>query len=351
MRNTCSLLLLASSAIVVLSATNATGDPDDRTLDAAAIAKVTGPAISEIRACYEAHAPRRRAGLALRIELTITPEGSVRSHANGLTGKAWSSFSACVDSIVEAWSFLSRRGFTSAIVPFVLQKTDAHGAGPAAGCRLKRGCPTPVPTSPPEGDLKAEMRHHFKEVTAVQAALIQGDLAEAKRVAGELALMHVSEGWGWERYAFRVRERAQKLARLATADRAYGLVTDMATQCARCHVDSGAVAGFAWSPEIADDGTVPTRMARHQWAAERLWHGLVGPSTERWNEGVRVLAEQPQPAEAMAKDPRARERVGALSFELVARAKQAAKTTGQGARARVFAGMLEVCAACHTSTR
>jgi len=38
------------------------------------------------------------------------------------------------------------------------------------------------------------------------------------------------------------------------------------------------------------DSSLQLQMRRHQWAAARLWEGLIGPSNEMWSQGTGFLA-------------------------------------------------------------
>ena len=89
------------------------------------------------------------------------------------------------------------------------------------------------------------------------------------------------------------------------------------------------------------------RMARHQWAAQRLREGMIVPSDERWMLGanaVSVAPPEPVPVEgAEAINPEVLE----LREQIYEIGAVAAKTEGLDARATVYGDYLTTCAGCH----
>jgi hypothetical protein len=87
-------------------------------------------------------------------------------------------------------------------------------------------------------------------------------------------------------------------------------------------------------------------MARHLWATDRLWEGVVGSSDDAWRAGLDVLAVTPLPA-AQLGDERAM-----IAHRLRRLAEDARKTRGGGQlveRARDYGEILVTCAACHAT--
>jgi hypothetical protein len=82
-------------------------------------------------------------------------------------------------------------------------------------------------------------------------------------------------------------------------------------------------------------------MARHLWAADRLWEGLVGGAEDAWGQGLEVLAATPLPAAQLGatREPLAR--------KLQSIATGARK--GPADHAAVYGELLTTCAGCHTT--
>jgi cytochrome c553 len=195
------------------------------------------------------------------------------------------------------------------------------------------------------------MHGHFRAIRSIHRALLLGDLSRARRRARSLERVFAAgELTAWEPRVMRIRSTAGRLASATSARSARSLITTMATQCADCHADTADPSRFIWPAEPSDDGSAPARMARHEWAAETIWMGLVAPSGERWREGLDVLAEAPLLPEAMSDDRARYAEIDRLSRRLAGRATRARVLQSAPERAAAFADMMGVCAACHAIT-
>ncbi|MEO7736174.1 MAG: hypothetical protein ABIY55_34770 [Kofleriaceae bacterium] len=118
----------------------------------------------------------------------------------------------------------------------------------------------------------------------------------------------------------------------------------LAEACARCHLDASAQAEFQPPPAAPEDrATVPARMARHQWAVNRTWEGMVGGADDVWVAGLDVLATTPLPWPKIGSE---RAALASRLRQLASRAKRVSGTELE-ARARIYGEILVTCAACH----
>jgi hypothetical protein len=218
----------------------------------------------------------------------------------------------------------------------------------AFACRPpERHEPAPVPPSRPV-TLSAMMHGHFRAVRDIQRALIVDDLETAKARAREVVQIPDRTGSSdWDRSARFLRRQAARLASAPNPNQARSLATEMATFCADCHMFRAKPSMFRSPPVPADDGSPAAAMARHAWGAERMWLGVIAPSTDLWREGMRELAAAPR---VSVGGDRARE-VAVLNARLAALATSSNLLGGQGDRARRLAEVLDVCAGCHALTR
>lgn len=118
------------------------------TLSAKEVATYFEPYLPEVRGCYLANARSKTADGTLRLELIIHPDGKVFRFGFVAAGvvKPWlPRLDACLRKLPPAWSFPARRGYTSAVLPFLFQRTRAPGAGPIESCWDARGCPPGTP--------------------------------------------------------------------------------------------------------------------------------------------------------------------------------------------------------------
>ena len=207
---------------------------------------------------------------------------------------------------------------------------------------------TPKPEPPPakrfERDMMARFHMHqnFDLVRAIERLLIRGKLDEAKKFAEAIAMAPDEPSHGpWAQQTQIVRDRAMAVARATTVDDALRKDTLLAAACGDCHRDHYGSAMFENPPAIPPDKpTIDARMARHRWAADRLWEAIVGDADDAWREGLDVLAAAP-----LQLDPdRTRYAKDLQKLALAARRAKPPVT----ARAATYGDILVTCAGCHT---
>ena len=92
-------------------------------------------------------------------------------------------------------------------------------------------------------------------------------------------------------------------------------------------------------------------MQRHQWAADRLWDGLIAPSDTAWDRGMNMLVDVPLHPDDVTDENSAD--VDTAALDRIAR--RIHKLAGLGtiattptARSELYGEMLGLCADCHT---
>jgi cytochrome c553 len=214
------------------------------------------------------------------------------------------------------------------------------------------GDPKPAPPTTPalrfEHDMMARyhMHENFGLLRSIELLLVHGKLDDAKAFARMIA--EAPDVPGLEPFAKRaaaVRERAASLADSPGIDEACRREARLAAACADCHAEAGVLPEFEQPPRIPPDvDTVKARMARHLWATDRLWEGVVGQSDESWRAGLDVLAAAPLPWSVVDADRKALARGLQQSAD-------AARTAPAADRPRRYGEILVVCAACHMATK
>ena len=202
-----------------------------------------------------------------------------------------------------------------------------------------------------ESDLGLHMQQHLQQITRIQTAVIRGDLDGLRRPATwlqqhepapEASILYVPFILSMRSHASEILEAGD--IRTAAAD-----VSAIATDCANCHIASEVNLKFRGAVEPAGGPDLSSHMQRHQWAIDRLWEGLIGPSDASWSRGIRMLAEAPlHGTEARWDDTVADGDVLARRVHELGR--EAATALLPHARAAVYGEMLGVCADCHTRT-
>ncbi|MCX5748484.1 MAG: hypothetical protein NT062_39035, partial [Proteobacteria bacterium] len=131
---------------------------------------------------------------------------------------------------------------------------------------------------------------------------------------------------------------------------AASLAARLGRACSKCHEAHDGIVTFVWEPAPEDAPALAAQMKRHQWAAARLWDGLVGPSDTMWSEGAHVLATtRLDAAQAVGRTHNAD--VAALAQKVRAIATRATTVDDHDARAQLYGELLSTCAACHQLVR
>jgi cytochrome c553 len=207
----------------------------------------------------------------------------------------------------------------------------------------------PVDASDPE-TLKQHMWKHFTAISQLQRAIARGHLDEAKELANWIATHPELPQEGWEPYLDQLHGAALEVAGAKDLPTAATLATKLVRACSKCHEARGAIVTFAWELQPEDGPALQVQMKRHQWAAARLWDGLVGPSDELWNEGAGVLATAHLDT-LQASGGTTRGDVTALAAHVRELALRAVKLEDTDARAQLYGELLSTCAGCHQIVR
>lgn len=193
--------------------------------------------------------------------------------------------------------------------------------------------------------LRFHMHENFGVLRSLETLLIHGKIDEAHTLAEAIALAPDEPGAGaWTAQTLRVRESATALARMTSVDDALRETARLAAACGACHVDAGAQPDIATAKVPPPDlQTIPARMARHLWASDRLWEGMLGNTEPPWRAGLDVLAATPLPAAELGSD---RVALG-KQLQRLATETRAKAPLDLPARAAAYGDLLVTCASCH----
>lgn len=224
----------------------------------------------------------------------------------------------------------------------------------AGGCQSSRAdAPKGEPAEPPtpkrfEQDmmLRFHMHENFDLLRAIERLLIHGKLDEAKRFAAAISEAPDEPGLGsMSAHAIVVRDRAATLARAQTVDEGCRLEAKLAAACATCHVDAGVSLQLrSYPPAPADRPTIDARMARHRWAADRMWEGIVAGADEPWRAGLDVLAMAPLDWKEISPE---RATFGRELKRLADETRRRKPRDTPDDRAAAYGEILATCAGCH----
>lgn len=238
---------------------------------------------------------------------------------------------------------------------------SSSGAAPAsaASAGADEGA-AEQPAPPSDGsqtapDVVWHMRASFWDTLRARDALIEGDLAGAKRAAVHLAEADYDQMLPaeWKHWVAGLQQQAAALNLAANLEEAGQALGRMALVCGECHElhDKGPEQPRAkplpWEdpPDALDE-----RMHRHQLGVVQMWDGLVLPSEEAWRSGTVTITRAPLRAPEQAQEPVD----SALQAQIEAvreLARQARRVETYEERGRVYGELIARCASCHYTQR
>jgi len=229
------------------------------------------------------------------------------------------------------------------------ESSPRGGSGSGSGVAVTSNAgPVAMDAAPPE-DLKAHMRQHFAAISELQRAIARGHLDQAKELATWLSTHDEPSQEGWKVYVDELHAAAAEVRSAPDLPSAAALAARLGRACSKCHEARDATVTFAWEPAPAEGPALAAQMKRHQWAAARLWDGLVGPAEQLWQEGATALASMQLDTGQAAGSGRGD--VAALAARVRELAKRATTITDLDARAKLYGELLSTCAGCHQIVR
>lgn len=231
-------------------------------------------------------------------------------------------------------------------------QTRASGAAPRRDGGTAAALIAPPGVVPDASvELARHMRDHLAVVARAQEAVVRGQLEEARVQARWLAAQpaHVElDGSAAELATLRAAAEALVAAPDLTA--AATAMARLGGACAACHEARGTMVAFTWEPPPDEDPSLARQMLRHQWAAARLWQGVVGPSATLWREGATMLSGLRLDVGPLASGADA-DAVKRAVARLRTLASQAARATDTPGRTALYGELLDACVGCHTRVR
>ena len=240
---------------------------------------------------------------------------------------------------------------STALIVALAAACSSHKDPPAPGAGTGSNAASAVVVAPPDATpLQDHMHEHFESISELQRAIARGHLDTAKVHAQWLIDHEVKLREGWPMLVDDMRVAAGEVVTAKDLPTAAVLAARLGRTCSRCHDRQSAVVTFAWEPPPVDGPALATQMRRHQWAAARLWEGLVGPSDEMWSEGASVLAKA-KLDEVAAAGGMPRGDVFALAAKTRELATRAMTIDSGDERMTLYGELLSTCAGCHALVR
>jgi hypothetical protein len=218
-----------------------------------------------------------------------------------------------------------------------LRGPEPVGAAPAAAA-----------LSPKDSALAEQMHERFAWVSAIQEVTIRGDVAQARALAKDFAEQLGAAGeptpGPWRPHVDALRGELEALTHAEDLRDAGAAVARLGLVCGRCHGETQASPDLPEMPEPRQGGSVQDAMRGHQWAVDRMWEGIIGPSDERWIRGSTMFIAIPGcTATTEAGDAEGQ----ALCKHAQSLARRGHVTRSAEGRAALYGRLLATCAGCH----
>jgi len=197
------------------------------------------------------------------------------------------------------------------------------------------------------------MHEHLARITTIKSLIIMGNLDGVREPAIWLADHEAVSGLpeDFEPYVGLMRQYAREVNNALDLKSAAIAVSGMARTCSNCHLVNEVEIEFGYDQMPADWSDSVSHMQRHQWAADRLWDGLIAPSDTAWDRGMNMLVDVPLHPDDVTDENSAD--VDTAALDRIAR--RIHKLAGLGtiattptARSELYGEMLGLCADCHT---
>ena len=197
------------------------------------------------------------------------------------------------------------------------------------------------------------MLDHFTHGMHMRDAVIAGDLNAIREHARWFAHDHFSAGnlpAHWQPHVEAMQVAADNALHAEELRFAAGAVAELAAACGQCHREFGGPTYVVGTPPKTASG-IGAQMARHRWAADRMWAALAMPSDEAWYRATEVLSVAPLlPKHLTDANPAAAE-VRALARRLHDMAGGLREEQDLEARITAYSRFIATCASCHRHWR
>jgi len=203
-----------------------------------------------------------------------------------------------------------------------------------------------LPLSPAR---RAQMQHHFGQISRILEAVIRGDLAAIPDPARELSVIPPPSGMPPAAQPFIdfIRLEGRRAMSAATIDGAAEATASVLTLCGDCHRTVG-VSVAPVTTDRPDVGGIVGHMLEHQDAVDAMVEGLISPSVSQWRAGAVRLRAAPLQPDNLPSDPRLTgglRRAEARVHEIGQEAEVAETTTE---RTAAFGTLTATCSTCHS---
>ena len=189
------------------------------------------------------------------------------------------------------------------------------------------------------------MHEQLAIVTRIQQAAVRGDVEAARTAGTELrALLDDDPPEPWRPTLEAMHGELEALEQADDLRAVGATVARLGMGCGHCHQEHSVSPSLpALDPPEVGEG-FEAAMQGHRWAVDRMWEGLVGPSSDRWIRGSTMFVVLPGCDETTAASDDARRPLCERTQSLARRGHVARSLQARGA---IYGRLLTTCAECH----
>ncbi len=195
-------------------------------------------------------------------------------------------------------------------------------------------------------NVPAHMADHFARVREIEESIIRGDVEAARTPARWIADHQETAGLpsGTERQIREMKAAAASVASSNDVGNAAIAAASLVGACGSCHSASKVSPKL---PAVSTEASGTDRqrhMLEHQQAIDRMYRGLISPTSGEWRTGAQALKAAPLGGKALADISKEAAAAEARVHELADRAIGAAE---QSTRVAIYGSIIGACASCH----
>ncbi len=227
------------------------------------------------------------------------------------------------------------------ITTWILAGVAAALAVAASAQEVAEPAPSPV---------AQHMHEDLGQLNEIKAALVAGNLGGVKEPALVLASHERAEEARpeWEPFYQTMRDAAKAASTATTLGAAGNVVAGIAVACGNCHVANAISIEFGYEQKPALDlDDLVSHMQRHQWAVDRMWEGMFGPSDIAWNRGTDMLIDIAIHAEDVPVDSGTAAKVRDLDRRIHSLGGKGTQTKTAQSRQALYSEVVALCGDCH----
>jgi len=203
-----------------------------------------------------------------------------------------------------------------------------------------------------DSEVANHMHEHLGRITTIKSFIIMGNLRGVREPATWLAEHDIVSGLpaNFEPYVEMMRSYAREVVKAPDLKSAAKSVSRMARTCGACHLVNKVELEFGFDTKPPEWADTISLMQRHQWAADRLWEGLIGPSEVAWSRGTDIFVDVPlRPAYVLDETTNGvgSDMINKAAHRIHMLGGQGTITSTPDARSELYGELLGLCGDCH----